>query len=142
MQDRQGTNDLANGAVRYGSYDADGNLLRYVWVKPEDEPLAEETPLVKANLLTDATAAKVWRAGDAPENPTVNDALNKMAEPRYKTGDMLVTARYPDDTWHACDGSAFSQTDYPDLYTVLGGTTLPNVSYSTDTTTYIKLVDD
>ena len=29
MRDRIGTNDLANGAVRYGAYDADGSLLRY-----------------------------------------------------------------------------------------------------------------
>lgn len=29
MQDRQGTNDLANGAVRYGVYGAAGSLLRY-----------------------------------------------------------------------------------------------------------------
>ena len=38
MQDRQGTNDLANGAVRYGVYGAAGSLLRYEWIRPEDEP--------------------------------------------------------------------------------------------------------
>ena len=36
MRDRIGTNDLANGAVRYGVYDAAGSLLRYEWLRPED----------------------------------------------------------------------------------------------------------
>ena len=142
MRDRIGTNDLANGAVRYGVYDASGNRLRYEWLLPEDEPLEAGTPLTAGNLLTAQTAAKVWRAGDAPTDPMVNGALEKLSEPSYHVGDILTTVRTLAATWHACDGSTFSRTAYPALYTVLGGTTLPNISYSSDTTTYIKMADD
>lgn len=139
MQDRVGTNNLANGAVRYGVYDSSGNLLRYQWVLLADDPLAVETPLLKPTMLKDETAASIWVAGDAPADPKVNDALNKLAEPNYKVGDILVTVRELSAPWHACDGSTFDQATYPDLYAVLGGTTLPTISYSDDTTTYIKM---
>lgn len=142
MQDRQGTNDLANGAVRYGVYDAGGNLLRYEWIRPEDEPLEAGTPLTAGNLLTAQTAAKVWRAGDAPEDPKPDNALDKLTEPNHYVGDILTTVRVLSAPWHACDGSTFDQTAYPALYAVLGGTTLPTISYSDDTTTYIKMADD
>lgn len=142
MRDRNGTNGLANGAVRYGVYDAGGKLLRYEWLRMEDEPLEAGTPLTAGNLLTAQTAAKVWRAGDAPTDPMINEALAKLAEPNYRIGDTLTTVRILSPPWHECDGSTFSQATYPDLYTVLGGTTLPTISYSDDTTTYIKMADD
>lgn len=142
MQDRQGTNDLANGAVRYGVYDVSGNLLRYEWIRPEDGPLEAGTPFTAANFLAVQTAAKVWRAGDAPEDPMPDDAFEKLTEPRHRVGDTLTTVRILSAPWHACDGSTFNQTAYPALYAVLGGTTLPTISYSSDTTTYIKMADD
>lgn len=142
MRDRIGTNDLANGAIRYGVYDASGNRLRYEWLLPEDEPLEAGTPLTAGNLLTAQTAAKVWRAGDAPTDPMVNGALEKLSEPNYHVGDILTTVRTLAAPWHDCDGSTFSRTAYPALYKVLGGTTLPSISYSSDTTTYIKMADD
>lgn len=141
MHNRIGTNNLANSAVRYGVYNAAGQLQRYEYLRLEDEPLAEETPLLAENLLAAATIPKIWIAGDAPSDPTVNQALNKLAEPHYPVGAMLVTARQLTAPWHECDGSTFSQTEYPDLYAVLGGTTLPKVSYSTDTSTYIKMAN-
>ena len=104
MQDRQGTNDLANGAVRYGVYDASGNRLRYEWIRPEDEPLEAGTPLTAGNLLTEQSAAKIWRAGDAPANPMVNEAFGKLSEPNYHVGDILTTVRVLSAPWHACDG--------------------------------------
>ena len=141
MQDRQGTNDLANGAVRYGVYDASGNRLRYEWLLLEDEPLEVETPLTAGNLLTAQTAAKIWRAGNAPTNPMVDGALEKLSEPNYRVGDILTTVRVLTAPWHLCDGSTFSQSTYPDLYAVLGSTTLPSINYSDDTGTYIKMAD-
>lgn len=139
MIDRAGTNDLQNGAVRYGVYDENGVLLRHEWLLLADEPLVEGTPLTKATLLTDAVSGRIWFAGNAPTNPTVNDALSQLTNQRYKVGDLLVTVRELDAPWHTCDGSTFSQTEYPDLYAVLGGTTLPKVSYSSDTGTYILM---
>lgn len=141
MQDRHGTNDLANGAVRYGVYDASGNRLRYEWLLLEDEPLEVGTPLTAGNLLTAQTAAKIWRAGNTPTDPMVNGALEKLSEPNYHVGDILTTVRILAAPWHVCDGSTFSQTDYPDLYIMLGSTTLPSISYSDDTGTYIKMAD-
>ena len=71
-----------------------------------------------------------------------DDAFEKLTEPRHRVGDTLTTVRVLSAPWHACDGSTFSQTDYPDLYVVLGSTALPSISYSDDTTTYIKMADD
>ena len=142
MTDRQPTQVLANGAIRYGIYRADGTLDHYEYLRREDAPTVEGTPLSKANLLTDETAALLWTADDAPADPTINDALDKLSTPQYKIGDLLVTVRELAAPWHACDGSAFSQTEYPELYNQLGGDTLPNVSYSDDTVTYIKMAND
>lgn len=141
MQDRIGTNDLANGAVRYGVYDASGNRLRHEWIRPEDEPLEAGTPLNRETLLSAEAEAVVWPASGKPANPTVNDAMDKLMEAK-EVGDILTTVRTLAAPWHACDGSTFDQTAYPALYAVLGGTTLPSISYSSDTTTYIKMADD
>ena len=83
MKDRQPTQVLSNGAIRYGVYNADGTLNHYEYLKREDAPTVEGTPLNKANLLSDTTAAKLWpNAATRPEDPTVNDALGKIAERR------------------------------------------------------------
>ena len=47
IKDRIPTNVLSNEAVRYGVYDEDGKLLRYEYMKREDEPLEEGTPINK-----------------------------------------------------------------------------------------------
>ena len=72
MKDRTPTQVLANGAIRYGIYDSEGALLRYEYIKPEDEPTQEGTPLNKATLLSDDTASGLGLTGD----PTVDDALS------------------------------------------------------------------
>ena len=141
MQDRIGTNDLANGAVRYGVYDAGGNRLRYEWIRPEDEPLEAGTPLHAETFLSAEAKAVIWPASGKPADPTVNDAMDKLMEAK-EVGDILTTVRVLSAPWHDCDGSTFDQTVYPALYAVLGGTTLPSISYSSDTTTYIKMADD
>jgi len=56
MTDRIPTKVLANGAIRYGVYDDSGALLRYEYIKPEDEPTVEGTPLNVAALYSDAVA--------------------------------------------------------------------------------------
>lgn len=141
MRDRIGTNNLANGAVRYGVYDAGGNRLRYEWIRPEDEPLEAGTPLNRETFLSAEAESVVWPASGKPANPTVNDAMDKLMEVK-EVGDILTTVRVLSAPWHACDGSTFNQTAYQALYAVLGGTTLPTISYSSDTTTYIKMADD
>jgi hypothetical protein len=95
MKDRTPTEVLSNGAVRYGIYDASGALQRYEYILPADEPTQEGTPLNKANLLSDTTAAALGLTGD----PTVNDALaglitrmNRSARRAY--GSYVGTGTY------------------------------------------------
>lgn len=48
VKDRIPTEVLENGAVRYGVYDESGKLLRYEYMKREDEPIEEGTPINRA----------------------------------------------------------------------------------------------
>lgn len=121
MKDRQPTQVLANGAIRYGFYNADGTLNHYEYLKRDDAPTEEGTPLNKANLLSDATAAKIWPgAATRPEDPTVNDALFKLAKGTSEVGDITITARTDlSSAWLPCDGRTVSQEQYPSLCAVL-----------------------
>lgn len=121
MKDREPTKILPNGALRYGVYDDNGALLRYEYIKPEDEPTEEGTPLNKATLLSDATAEKVWPNPDnRPDDPTVNQALAKLTEPGAKIGDIQITSRNDLGTsWLKCDGNLIGNKDYPELYDAL-----------------------
>ena len=121
MKDRQPTQVLSNGAIRYGVYNADGTLNHYEYLKREDAPTVEGTLLNKANLLSDATAAKLWpNATTRPEDPTVNDALGKLSEGTAIVGDIAITARTDlSNAWLPCDGRTVSQEQYPSLCAVL-----------------------
>lgn len=48
IKDRIPTDVLSNGAIRYGVYDENNNLLRYEYIKREDEPLEEGTNINRA----------------------------------------------------------------------------------------------
>lgn len=76
MRDRISTKILGNGATRYGVYDEDGNLLRYEYIKLEDEPDEEGSLWNKANVLPDHIPALL---GLEMSNPQVKDALNVLA---------------------------------------------------------------
>lgn len=90
MKDRVSTKILDNGAVRYGVYDETGQLLRYEYIKLEDEPDEEGTLLNKANLLTDETAAALGLASD---DSTVNEAfLNLIGQ--LKAGVKIKVGSY------------------------------------------------
>ena len=120
MKDRQPTKILSNGAIRYGVYNADGTLGRYEYLKREDAPTVEGTPLNKANLLSDATAAKIWPGSEKPDDPTVNDAFSKLAQGTAKVGDIEITTRTDrSDAWIPCDGRYISEDQYPELFETL-----------------------
>lgn len=109
MKDRTPTQVLANGAIRYGIYDDKGTLLRYEYIKPEDEPTQDGTPLNKANLLSDDTAAGLGLNGD----PTVDDALNVA---RGNVGDIMLTTKSTlGEDWVLCNGNMVDETAYPVL---------------------------
>lgn len=57
MNDRISTEVLANGAIRYAEYNAQGGLVGYRYMLPADEPSEVGTPISKATLLKDMTAA-------------------------------------------------------------------------------------
>lgn len=76
MKDRVSTKILDNGATRYGVYDETGKLLRYEYIKLEDEPYEEGDFFNKANMLPDSIPAAL---GLKMENPQVKDALNVLA---------------------------------------------------------------
>ena len=63
-------------ALRYGDYDANGNLLGYKYLAPEDEPIEPGTIINKATLFTDATAAAYDLSGS---DATPNNALGALA---------------------------------------------------------------
>lgn len=86
MRDRVSTKILDNGATRYGVYDEDGNLLRYEYIKLEDEPEVEGDFFSKANMLPDHIPALL---GLKMGNPQVKDALNVLAN----IGNVRVWAR-------------------------------------------------
>ena len=120
MTDRQPTQVLANGAIRYGIYRADGTLDHYEYLRREDAPTVEGTPLSKANLLSDATASKLWPGSNKPEDPTVNQAFEKLSTGMHAVGDIDLTSREaPSSAWLPCDGRYISQADYPELFNVL-----------------------
>lgn len=120
MKDRQPTQILSNGAIRYGIYNADGTLNHYEYMKRDDAPTVDGTPLNKANLLSDATARKLWPGSTRPEDPTVNDAFAKLSTGMHRVGDIEITSRSaPSAAWLPCDGRYVSQADYPELFDVL-----------------------
>lgn len=109
MKDRTPTQVLANGAIRYGIYDSKGTLLRYEYIKPEDEPTQDGTPLNKANLLSDDTAAGLGLTGD----PTVDNALNVA---RGNVGDIMLTTKSTlGEDWVLCNGQMVDAVEYPAL---------------------------
>lgn len=50
--------------------------------------------------------------------------------PKYVVGDImqLYGTTAPSDKWLVCDGSTFDTTKYPDLYTLLGSNTVPDLT--------------
>lgn len=91
MMDRTPTKVLANGAIRYGVYDEAGNFLRYEYIKPEDEPTQEGTPINKATLLKVATAAQYGLGASAVPDDVFNVVGNW---PRVDVGSYIGTGTY------------------------------------------------
>jgi len=109
LKDRIPTKLLGNGAIRYGIYDATGSLLRYEYIRPEDEPTEEGGAWSKSNVLPDAIATALGLTGD----PQVKDALSKLSMAALRrTVHTQVTLS------SLADGTEFTLNE-----TVLGATT-------------------
>lgn len=89
-----------------------------------DEPTQEGTPLNKATLLQDWTAALYGLGTDA----TPDDVFFEMAP---RVGDIKATARDDvDGNWLLCDGSVCLKADYPDLHAVMDKYTTQPMVYA------------
>lgn len=91
--DRVPTKVLDNGAVRYGIYDDKGALIRYEYIKREDEPSVP---------------------GDAINRELFEDFLD--------VGTIIQTDSdlSNDDRFLPCDGRFLQQNEYPQLYGNIG----------------------
>lgn len=99
----------------------------YATIERADNPTVVGTPLNKANLLTDATAADYGLTSSATPN-TMFQALKTNHRP-WRVGDILETARTDlGSDWLLCNGAYVDQSDYPALYNLL-----PKVSSITKT---------
>lgn len=115
MKDRISTKILDNGATRYGVYDETGKLLRYEYIKLEDEPDEEGDFFNKANMLPDSIPAAL---GLKMENPQVKDALNVLAnignlhvwENKQLTKDSTITYLTSTDRNAYTEGTVDSTT--------------------------------
>lgn len=130
MRDRLSTKILSNGATRYGVYDETGNLLRYEYIKLEDEPTVEGDLFSKANMLPDSIPAAL---GLKMGNPQVKDALNVLAH----VGNLHVWERVQSgvtDYLTSTDRNAYTNgtvgnTTITYLGQLGGGTRIEVVSY-------------
>lgn len=93
MRDRTPTKVLPNGAIRYGVYDENGALIRYEYIKPEDEPTQEGTPYNKESVLKDATAALYGKGSDAVPDDIFAE-IKSMFNASIKIATGTVTASF------------------------------------------------
>lgn len=115
MRDRESTKILPNGAVRYGIYDASGSLLRYEYIRLEDEPTVQGSFWNRANVLPDDTVARIFdSAGESPDDPQVKDALDRL---NHQVGEIITTRRTDlGDHWALCNGEYMDAYKAPELY--------------------------
>lgn len=85
MRDRESTKILGNGAVRYGIYDETGTLLRYEYIKLEDEPSAAGSLYNRANVLPDTVCDRLG----IPDTSEPKDAF--LASVRFAARQKVST---------------------------------------------------
>jgi len=101
-----------------------------------DSPTETGTALSKANLLTDATAAKYGYA--AEDDATPEDVFDDLAAILPQIGDTITTVRADLDTnWLLCNGSLVDVDTYSSLASLLSVSpsgTWPTKAFSTSIT--------
>lgn len=134
MRDRIPTKILDNGAIRYGVYDESETLLRYEYMKAEDEPSQLGTPLNKNTLLKDATASKI---GLTQSNPTVDDAFNGIQDKvsSHETEIQNLNSQYTNLFTSVSDGKQLVASAITDK----GVSTAPDATFSTMATNIRKI---
>ena len=95
MRDRESTNILSNGAIRYGIYDETGSLLRYEYIKLEDEPTVEGSIYNRANVLPDAVCDKLGISTVAEPKDAFSALLLRAERARPSAFQKLLFGRWP-----------------------------------------------
>ncbi|ODU56965.1 MAG: hypothetical protein ABT01_02970 [Clostridium sp. SCN 57-10] len=147
MKDRVPTRVLPNGAIRFGEYDENGNLLGYKYIRREDDPTEPGTPNNKATMMPDALATTL---GLNPTTATVADGIG-AAFNEIPIGDVRASMR--DDfaskimagKYLPCDGRALTASSYPSLSSVAipsqGRLWVQNVGYGATAATKMLITD-
>lgn len=95
MRDRESTNILSNGAIRYGIYDENGELLRYEYIKLEDEPTVEGSIYNRANVLPDAVCDKLGVSTNAEPKDAFSALFLRSERARPSAFQKLLFGRWP-----------------------------------------------
>lgn len=94
----------------------EGGSAYYATMVRADNPTQEGTPINKASLLKDTTAALYGLGTDA----VPDDVLIKLDNSRLKIGDILTTTRTNlGGDWLLCNGDVISASEYPELFNIL-----------------------
>lgn len=95
MRDRESTNILSNGAIRYGIYDENGESLRYEYIKLEDEPTVEGSIYSRANVLPDAVCDKLGINTNAEPKDAFSALFLHAERARPSAFQKLLFGRWP-----------------------------------------------
>lgn len=107
MTDRQ---PLFPGRVRLEPVEGQENTYDMIMA---DAPTDDGTPLNKATLLSDETAALY---GLEPETAVPDDVLELLGDSPFSVGDVRYTYRSTlGPRWALCNGAAFPTDEYPKL---------------------------
>lgn len=91
MRDRIPTKVLRNNAIRYAVYSEAGELQRYEYLLPADEPLDEGTPLNKGTLLSDGVAADMGLVDAAAVPDRAFNWIYQQFQSAFSAYDNTVT---------------------------------------------------
>lgn len=95
MRDRESTNILSNGAIRYGIYDENGTLLRYEYIKLEDEPTVAGSIYNRANVLPDTVCDTIGVDTTAEPKDAFLALFNRTERNRPSSFQKLLYGRWP-----------------------------------------------
>ena len=120
---------------RYAVYDDNHNFVRYEYHERADEPTEAGTPLTKATLLSDTTAAQLGLSG----NPTVDEAL-RMRFCLAINFDRLFSGFFSGKTFTVEGGDFAYSGTVPAGLAVIVAVPYPNTTYTVTCEGYSKTV--
>lgn len=134
IKDRIPNKVLANGAIRYGVYDENDNLVRYEYIKREDEPIEEGTPVnkilidniqgdlytqdrynipeisygtrVENQTVSGNIFSKTWTEVTEGEEYTADDGSVLTLSGSYSPEDYIPYSPLTGGTWHSRPGTS------------------------------------